>query len=314
MEKPVTVDVIIPTYKPDKKFYRLIEMLRIQTYPIDRIIIMNTEKKYFPEGDWEEFAQIEIHHIAKAEFDHGGTRNTGAGYSRSDIIVFMTQDAVPGDEYLVERLIAPLKKDYQKKENKAAVSYARQVPETDCNYLESFTRMFNYPKEDKRKTKEDLDKMGIKTFFCSNVCAAYCRDIFLSLGGFSKKTIFNEDMIFAGHAIQAGYAVAYTAKAKVVHSHNYSNIQQFHRNFDLAVSQTDNPDVFAGIRSEGEGIRLVKQTVKYLTDHKKGYLIPSLFLKSGFKYAGFWLGKHYRRLPKFIIRYCTMNQSYWEDL
>ena len=40
-------------------------------------------------------------------------------------------------------------------------------------------------------------------------------------------------MIFAGKLIQKGYAIAYVADAKVVHSHNYTNSQQFHRNFDM---------------------------------------------------------------------------------
>ena len=56
------------------------------------------------------------------------------------------------------------------------------------------------------------------------------------------------------------YAIAYVADAKVIHSHNYNCTQQFKRNFDLAVSQADHPEVFGGIRSESEGIRLVKQT------------------------------------------------------
>lgn len=38
-------------------------------------------------------------------------------------------------------------------------------------------------------------------------------------------------MIYAGRLIQEGYAVAYAADAKVIHSHNYSCMQQFHRNF-----------------------------------------------------------------------------------
>ena len=33
------VDVIIPTYKPGKKFSRLLKMLERQTYPIGRIIV-----------------------------------------------------------------------------------------------------------------------------------------------------------------------------------------------------------------------------------------------------------------------------------
>ena len=60
----------------------------------------------------------------------------------------------------------------------------------------------------------------------------------------------------------------------MVHSHNLTPMQQFHRNFDLAVSQAEHPEIFAELKSEGEGIRLVKQTAKYLLAHFRGFLIP----------------------------------------
>ncbi len=73
-------------------------------------------------------------------------------------------------------------------------------------------------------------------------------------GGFIQNAIFNEDMIFAGKAVmEDDYAIAYVADAKVIHSHNYNCTQQFKRNFDLAVSQADRPEVFGGIHSESEG-------------------------------------------------------------
>ena len=40
------IDVIIPTYKPDDTFKKLVEMLEKQTIAINRIIVMNTEEKY----------------------------------------------------------------------------------------------------------------------------------------------------------------------------------------------------------------------------------------------------------------------------
>ena len=52
-----------------------------------------------------------------------------------------------------------------------------------------------------------------------------------------------------------GKAVAYCAEAVVLHSHNYTGIQQFKRNFDLGVSQADHPEIFQAARSESEGIR-----------------------------------------------------------
>ena len=42
----------------------------------------------------------------------------------------------------------------------------------------------------------------------------YRRDIYLKMGGFVTKTIFNEDMIMAANMVQAGYQIAYAAEAK----------------------------------------------------------------------------------------------------
>ena len=39
------IDVIIPTYKPNKEFIRLIEGLQTQTVVPNKIILMNTEKE-----------------------------------------------------------------------------------------------------------------------------------------------------------------------------------------------------------------------------------------------------------------------------
>ncbi len=178
--------------------------------------------------------------------------------------------------------------------------------------MERYTRSFNYPEESSVKRKEDLPVCGIKTFFCSNVCAAYSRDVFEELGGFAERAVFNEDMIYAGALIRHDYGIAYAADARVIHSHNYSCMQQFHRNFDLGVSQAAHPEVFADVPSEGEGIRLVKSTFIELCRRGRIWLIPELILKSGCKYAGYFLGKRYQKLPKKIVLFCTMNKDYWK--
>ena len=139
----------------------------------------------------------------------------------------------------------------------------------------------------------------------------YRRSVYEELGGFERRTIFNEDMIFAGKLVQSGRAIAYCADAKVIHSHNYTCIQQFRRNFDLGVSQAEHPEIFSGVPSEGEGIRMVKKTAAYLLEQKKIYLIPKLVLLSGCKFVGYRLGKGYKKLPKWLIDVCTMNKEYW---
>lgn len=312
MEDRKKVDVVIPTYKPGKKFSRLLKMLQRQTWPVGKIIVMNTEKSFWNEHGFEGIKNLEVHHLTKEEFDHGETRNRGMRFSRADIVVFMTDDAVPADEHLIEALVKAFKQRGPQGEA-VIMAYARQLPDKDCPLAERYTRSFNYPEESCVKTRADLEQMGIKTFFASNVCCAYDREKFWFQGGFIRRTIFNEDMIFAGKALlQDDYAVAYAAGARVIHSHNYNCRRQFKRNFDLAVSQADHPELFGCVRSESEGIRLVKSTARFLIRRGKPWLVPGLVVKSGFKFLGYRAGKCYRLLPKWLILKLTMNREYWK--
>ena len=299
------VDVLIPVYRPDGKLTELLKRLKMQNYPIHRVILMNTEEKHFPAeltGIWD---RVEVYHLAKEEFDHGGTRDRGVRMSTADLVVCMTQDAMPADETLIEELVKPFD------DPEVWAAYARQLPNEDCREVEKYTRSFNYPEQSMVKTKEDLDRLGIKTFFCSNVCAAWRGEKYLELGGFVKHTIFNEDMILAGTMIKQGGKIAYCAKAKVIHSHNYSAFQQFHRNFDLAVSQTMYPEVFGGIRSESEGIKLVKKSLSYCIKIGKPWLMIQVVTQSAGKFLGYKMGQQYKSLPMWLILRCTMSPSFW---
>lgn len=300
------VDVLIPTYKPNQDFVELLRKIAQQSYPVRNILVINTGEKYW-NPDWETMLpNLCVAHIGRDAFDHGGTRRQLAESSDADILVFMTQDALPEDELLIENLIRPFEMP------SVRAAYARQLPKTDCSPLERFTRGFNYPAASDIKDQDDLPVMGIKTFFCSNVCAAYDRKTYEELGGFPERAIFNEDMIYGGNLIRHGYSIAYAANARVCHSHNYSCIQQFRRNFDLGVSQAEHPEIFAEFPSEGEGMRLVKKAAGYVCKTGRPWLLVPLFFQSAAKYAGYLLGKHYRALPEKMIKHCTMNKSYWQ--
>ncbi len=307
MEK---IDIIIPVYKPDNKFLTLIERLERQSIAVGQIIVMNTEQKYFDRllygtSFQKDHRNLIVKHLSKREFDHGKTRNIAVRYSDADYFIMMTQDAVPADGHLIEELLRQIRQD------KVAVAYARQLAGENSSETEKYARNFNYPEQEAVKTGADLGRLGIKTFFCSNVCAVYDRKIFDELGGFVKHTIFNEDMIYAAKAVEAGYGIAYAAQAKVFHSHDYTNMEQFHRNFDLGVSQAEHPEVFAAYSSESEGVKFVWQLIRHLWE--KGYFrqIPHAVIQSGFKYIGYLFGKHYRSLPRKMVLRMSGSREYW---
>lgn len=306
-----SVDVILLTYKPEKQIFDMIRMLEEQTHPIHKLIIMNTEERYFDAlfygtGFLERYKNIEVHHLSAKEFDHGRTRAKAVQYSKADVFVCMTDDAMPQDAFLIQKLVDALGQD-----EGIAAAYARQLPREGCRAIEQYTRSFNYPEQSCVKSLADVERLGIKTFFCSNVCAAYDREIYETIGGFVKKAIFNEDMIYAGHAVNAGYRIAYAAEALVQHSHDYTCMEQFRRNFDLGVSQAGHPEVFSVVSSQSEGKRLVKDTIKYLIRTKNKKKIPYLVVSSGYKWIGYQLGKHYEKLPYDMIRWCSSNKAYW---
>ncbi len=302
----LSFDIIIPTYRPDEKFAELLNSLTLQLRRADNIFIVNTGKEYWNDALYGRFPHIKVKHIEKGEFDHGGTRRAAANLSSADVLVFMTQDAVPFDLNMTKNLLRPIEEGY------AEISYGRQLPKSGDDPIERFTRNFNYPDVSRIKSRDDLEELGIKTFFSTNVCCAYLRSVYDALGGFPRRTILNEDSILAARAINAGYRISYTADAAVIHSHSYSGLKQFRRNFDIGVSHAMFPEIFSSCKAEGEGKRLVGATASYLIRQKKPLLILRLMSLSGWKLFGYSLGKRYRRLPASVIKRCTANPEFWK--
>ena len=301
----MTVDVVIPVYKPDAQFGELISRLQCQTVKIGKVFLMHTEDGVDLSTSISRFHNIVEIPVRYEEFDHGGTRDIAFRKSDADVVICMTQDALPKNRKLAEELMRPLNRE------DVALSYARQVPRGDSRITEKYIRAYNYPGESRIKSQDDLDRLGIKTYFCSNVCAAYKREVYLQLGGFEQDITLNEDMLYAAKCMRNGWKIAYAAEARVIHSHNYTYMQQFKRNFDIAVSQTQHSEIFCGISSEKEGVHLVKNVFVFLVRNGKVYYVPYFIGECAAKYFGFFLGKKYDRLPQWLAKRCSLSTRFW---
>ena len=303
------VDAVIPAYKPGHDLRKLVEKLLDQTVRLGRIIIINTDREFFDEKEYLIAPAVEVVHITRHEFDHAGTRDMGLRMSDADYVLFMTMDAIPKDNYLVEKLLS----GFRRADN-IAVSYARQLPKKDCNRIEQITREFNYPAQSRVQTSDDIKELGIKAYFCSDVCAMYDTSIYRSLGGFKAPAIFNEDMVYAARALDAGYAVSYCADALVYHSHNYTGRQYYRRNFDLGVSQADHPEIFERFNVKGTGMQLVRKSLAQICRRGTPADIIRLVYYSGMKYLGFRKGKNYHKLSLKSCLKHTSDKEYWNRL
>ncbi|HFL3605257.1 TPA: glycosyltransferase family 2 protein [Clostridioides difficile] len=302
------VSVIIPTRNAEQYMDSLINRLLNQTIRPSEIIVIDTESNDATKQICMKYDVVKFFQIKQSEFNHGRTRNKAAKLAIGDILIFMTQDALPEDSTLIQELINPLLK------KRAVCSYARQLPNMDASILEVFSRKFNYGDNDIVKSKKDISVLGVKTFFFSNVCSAYLRDEFFKVNGFPEDMIMNEDMIIAYKFIQNNKNTYYASNARVLHSHKYTCIQQFKRNFDIGVVFADGSSYFKDIKSESEGVKFVKEALKYLVRNNKIWLIPYLIIESGFKFTGYRFGKKYKKLPKFFVKKMSMYSFYFKDV
>lgn len=302
----MNISVIIPTRNAEKYISDLILSLINQTIKPAEIIVIDTNSKDETKNICKLYSKVEFIHINDGEFDHGGTRNIAAKQAIGDILVFMTQDAIPENNRFIEELIKPLG------QNNVVSSYGRQLPREDAGEIEKFSRSFNYGDCDIEKTKNDIDKLGVKTFFFSNVCSAFVKEEFIKVGRFPKNTIMNEDMIIASKFIFNNKKTYYASKARVIHSHKYTYIQQFKRNFDVGVVFADSKDYFYGVKSESEGVKFVKEAIRHLIKNRKVYLIPHLIIESGFKFIGYKLGVNYKKIPLKYVKKMSMHSFYFD--
>ncbi len=305
MMEPIKITVFIPTLNAADLLEELIDRLQKQRQKVDQIIIIDS-------GSSDGTFELGINLGAKAiritpdNFDHGATRNLAVKQAKGNILVFMTQDALPADRETIARLIEPLEDEL------TVVSYARQVPTVGAPYSEKYLRLANYPSESLLKNKSKIKQMGIKTFQNSNVCAAYRRFEFEKLGCFPAPVVCNEDMIFAAKAIFHGYQVSYCADAAVEHSHNLSIKIFFKRYFDIAASLDHEPRIKILGQTEAKGLDFFKKQVKYLVDQNKHHEIPRVICETAAKYLGYKCGINHNRIPKKIKKYLGLNRAYWQ--
>lgn len=267
--------VIIPTYNAEHAgIENLLKSIKEQTLSPDKICILDSSstdntieicKKY----------KCDITVIKKESFNHGLTRQIGIDNNKIyDYAVLMTQDILLKDKNTLEILLSSFN------EENVSIAYGRQLTCKNSSFIEKISRQFNYPDKSIIKSKDDIEKYGISTAFCSDSFAAYKINDLLSIGGFPK-TDFAEDMLAAAKIILAGKNIYYNAKAEVYHSHPYSIKAEYNRGKAIGKMHKENKWL---INTFGKAENKGKELLKTLPLHKKIlYILQALPKLIGYK-------------------------------
>lgn len=247
-----SLSVVIPTLNAADEIDSLLDIIEAQSLqPLD-IFVVDSSSDDGTVGEVAKHPCVNLVRIERKEFNHGSTRDMALRHSAGEFVCFLTQDAVPASNRYLERLVAPFLAD-----DSIALVTGRQLPKADARRFEQLVRNFNYPNAPSVRSKSDLPKYGIKTFFASDTCSAYRRTAYLECGGFDHVNT-NEDMLMAARFIASGLKVAYEPSAEVYHSHNLTPSQQFARNRAVGVFLESHSDDLLHASEIGEGGRLVK--------------------------------------------------------
>lgn len=241
------------------------------------------------------------------DFDHGGTRTEAGKSAQGDILIYMTQDALPCDRHSIGNIVRIFE------DQKLAAAFGRQLPYPDASAFGAHLRLFNYPETPYIRSLSDKTIYGIKTPFLSNSFAGYRKSALDEISWFREKLILGEDTYAGAKLLLAGYKIAYVPDAMVYHSHNYTVLQELKRYFDIGVFHTSEQWLIEEFgKADGEGKRYVRSAFDFLMKNRKYYLIPEFVIRTVLKYVGYTLGRHYDRLPNSMIRKLSRHEYFWD--
>ena len=301
----LNASLIIPTYNAAKYLPKLLDSLKKQKIEFELIIIDSSSIDNTVKIAKEYTDNVIV--IPQNEFDHGGTRAKAAQLAKGNILIFLTQDALPYDEYSIYSIV----KGFENA--KVGAVYGKQISYKKTNLFGKHLREFNYGDNSYVRYKNDIGTFGLKTAFLSDSFAAYRKSALEKIGWFKDGLILGEDTYAGAKLILDNYGLAYVSEAKVYHSHSYSVWQEFKRYFDIGVfHQTESWILESFGKAEGEGMKYIKSEFKYLLDNGAWYLIPEFFLRNGMKYLGYKMGQNHNKLPIWLIKKFSMHHRWWD--
>jgi rhamnosyltransferase len=297
------ISIIIPTFNPGNGLIEVLSRLEALAPESKEILIIDSSSTDGTPDRVKSYG-VKFYSIPQKHFNHGRTRNFGGGLATGDILVFMTQDALPIHDDFLTKLIEPITS------GGAGASYARQIPYPSASVIESFSREFNYPSVSNTKSMDDAATLGVKTFFFSNVASAVLKTEFDQVGRFPENVIMNEDMMLCYKLLKSGQRVAYVADAEVFHSHNYSLAQTFKRYFDIGVFFSMHGSIF-NVTPGGEGLNFVLGQFKSLIATRSFAALPRCASEILVKLIGYHSGRNHSFIPVRIKKKMSMHSFYW---
>ena len=213
-----TVSIVIPAYNAGDQFEDLLQKIIRQkkVRSIETVVVDSGSTDRTVE--YCEKYDVNLIKIPNKEFSHSYARNLGAKNARGEVLLFMTQDASPLDEYWVYEMIKPIISgeaaavSCQEYSGKDIDLYYRCASENHAK----FQGVFYEDKLNVFDSKDDSITLRQKASL-NDVASAIRADVF---SRYLYRFGYAEDLDMGIRLLKDGYAVKLTKATSVVHGHN----------------------------------------------------------------------------------------------
>ena len=227
LSRPSSTIAILSRSDPDRLVGLVGAIMRQSVLPTEILVIWNGPDAVPALGA---MSGVRLIRIPPHQFGHGRTRNLALRETSTEVLTLLSDDACPADEHWLKALLAPFVES-----SDISATFSRQVGDNDGS-TDAMFRDIRYPATSFAIVLGKGRMLDLKRMPASNASAAYKVHALRDLGGFAEELIASEDLAATIGLLDAGFRVWYAASSIVVHSHNYSFVDQVRRTFDITVS------------------------------------------------------------------------------
>jgi rhamnosyltransferase len=223
--------IVIPTFNPGPELASVLDRIERQEAPghFDILVVDSGSTDGTTDLlDSRDVPKLEVRH---EEFNHGLTRQLAAERTQGDVVVFLSQDALPEPGWLGGLLVAF-------DDPAVAGAYSRQIPRPEASPF-AVDQLSRWPATDRTSRRQRLSDLGdfdalplsrkIETVCFDNVSSAVRRTVLDRIP--FRDVGFGSDRDWAYRALKAGHTIAYRPSSRVIHSHDRSTWYELKRTF-----------------------------------------------------------------------------------
>jgi len=167
-----------------------------------------------------------LHQIPSETFHHAHTRNFIASLAKGEILVLLSQDAIPSSNSWLQALTANFA------DPTVGAVYGRQIPKQGSSLERQDALDTVYGAQRVVKNPAQRNGLGYRFYHFSDVNAAIRRSVWQATNFPEDLRVF-EDLGIAKRILDSGWKIVYEPEACVFHSHHHTTLGLFKRYFDI---------------------------------------------------------------------------------